>query len=177
MADLLIVVDMQNDFIAGALGSADAQAIVPYVISKIKDFKGSVIFTKDTHGVDYFDTEEGRHLPVMHAIRGTWGHRIQDDVADLIDKYRFPVIEKDTFGSKLLISHLLEIDQTNPIDSLELIGLHTDTALISNAMLLKAYFPLVPIKVDAKGCAGVSRTGHQNALNAMGMCHIDIVNE
>lgn len=167
----LIVVDMQNDFIDGALGTAEAVAIVPYVKEKIEKFEGKVLFTRDTHEIDYLSTQEGRNLPVEHCIKGTNGWQIRSEL-DILRKTE--AIDKPIFGSTSLV-HLLQ--KANDVEAVELIGLCTDICVISNAMLIKAAFPEVPITVDAKCCAGVTPQSHQNALTAMKMCQIRVVNE
>jgi len=167
----LIVVDMQNDFIDGALGTTEAVAIVPYVKEKIEKFEGKVLFTRDTHEIDYLSTQEGRNLPVEHCIKGTNGWQIRSEL-DILRKTE--AIDKPTFGSTALV-HLLQ--KANDVEAVELIGLCTDICVISNAMLIKAAFPEVPVTVDAKCCAGVTPQSHQNALDAMKMCQIRVVNE
>ena len=169
----LIVVDMQNDFIDGALGTTEAQAIAGNVKAKIEEYSktsGQVIFTRDTHGLNYLDTQEGRKLPIPHCIEGTDGWDIREGlvVEDSI------VIDKPTFGSYELIDTLKEIDEETPLESIELVGLCTDICVISNAMMVKAAFLEIPIRVDASCCAGVTPTSHENALNAMEMCQIEI---
>ena len=171
--DFLIVVDMQNDFIDGALGTKEAVAIVPAVIDKIKNFKGKVIATRDTHTEDYLNTQEGRNLPVKHCIEGSYGWEIQKDIAELISTEPF---NKPTFGSQELGEYLKKYDaNAEKIDSITLIGLCTDICVISNAMLIKAFLPEVPVKVDAKCCAGVTPEAHERALEAMTSCQIEIV--
>lgn len=167
----LIVVDMQNDFIDGALGTTEAVAIVPYVKEKIEKFEGKVLFTRDTHTIDYLSTQEGRNLPVEHCIKGTNGWQIRSEL-DILRKTE--AIDKPTFGSTALV-HLLQ--KAEDVEAVELIGLCTDICVISNAMLIKAAFPEVPVTVDAKCCAGVTPQSHQNALDAMKMCQIRVVNE
>lgn len=174
MNDILVVVDMQNDFIDGALGTAEAQAIVDKVAAKIRSFQGKVIFTRDTHGENYMDTQEGKNLPVPHCIKGTKGWEIRAELEKLRTE---PAVDKPGFGSAEL-SHMLAAENTvEPISSVSLIGLCTDICVISNAMLIKAALPEVPISVDASCCAGVTPQSHKNALEAMKMCQIKIVNE
>ena len=165
----LIVVDMQNDFITGSLGSALATAIVPKVVEKVKKFDGKIIFTRDTHFADYMNTQEGKNLPVKHCIKDSDGWQICDDLKPYADT----VIDKLTFGSIELPSILESLGE--PIDSIELCGLCTDICVISNAMVLKAAFPETPIIVDSACSAGVSIEGHNNALNAMKAVQIQIV--
>ena len=167
----LIVVDMQNDFIDGALGTPEAVAILPYVKEKIKNFEGTVLFTRDTHATDYLSTQEGRNLPMEHCIKDTQGWQIHPSLEALRTT---EAIDKPTFGSIALV-HLLQT--AKDVESVELIGLCTDICVISNAMLIKAAFPEVPVIVDAKCCAGVTPDSHQNALDAMKMCQIKVVNE
>ncbi|MBU5313348.1 cysteine hydrolase [Tissierella carlieri] len=176
MNKVLIVVDMQNDFIDGALGTKEAVNIVPNVIQKIKKFKGKVIYTKDTHNKDYLSTQEGKKLPVEHCIEGTPGWELHKNIQELIEDAQTNIYNKDTFGSKKLVQELIEIDKKDKIEGIELIGLCTDICVISNALLIKAFLPEVKISVDAKCCAGVTPESHQNALNAMKMCQIEITN-
>lgn len=176
----LIVVDMQNDFIDGALGTPEAQAIVPKVKKKIEEYRergDDVVFTRDTHDKNYLETQEGRKLPVEHCIYNTQGWQINDELMPTTMSYgQYPFIEtiinKETFG-ELEIGNAI-FDHT---ESIELIGLCTDICVISNAMILKATFPEIPIIVDASCCAGVTPESHKNALEAMKMCQIEIVGE
>ena len=162
---------MQNDFIDGALGSPEAVAIVPYVKDLIEGFDGKVLFTRDTHGEDYMNTEEGRSLPVPHCIVGTDGWQIRSE----LDALRTTeAIDKVTFGSTRLVEVLKSEDA---IDSITFVGLCTDICVISNAMVVKAFFPEVPLTVDAKGCAGVSPESHKRALDAMRVCQIRVIND
>ncbi|MGI6156991.1 MAG: cysteine hydrolase family protein [Saccharofermentanales bacterium] len=172
--NILIVVDMQNDFVDGALGTEEAQAIVPYVAEKIRQFEGPVLFTQDTHEKNYLETTEGRHLPVEHCIRGTDGWKVISALEPFIEE---APIEKETFGSRDLIDRLLAMNDATPIASVTLIGLCTDICVISNALMIKAYLPEIDIIVDARGCAGVTPESHRTALDAMKMCHIEIEGE
>ena len=165
----LIVVDMQNDFISGALGSAHAEAIVPRVAEKIKSFDGTVIFTRDTHSENYVNTQEGQRLPVPHCIKGSTGWQICKELAP----YAKTIVDKPTFGSLELPRLLKELGM--PVDKIELCGLCTDICVISNAMVLKAAFPETPIAVDASCSAGVSVESHNTALQAMKAVQIDII--
>ncbi len=168
MKKLLIVVDMQNDFITGSLGTAEAQKITEPVIRRIESFDGDVVFTLDTHTENYLNTREGRNLPVIHCVKGTPGWELQKDIKKLAAGHR--CFEKPTFGSTELAEYVRE----KGYDSIELIGLCTDICVISNAMLIKAYLPEAEIKVDSSCCAGVTPESHSNALGAMKMCHITI---
>ena len=167
----LIVVDMQNDFIDGVLGTPEAVAILPHVKEKIENFEGKVLFTRDTHAPDYLSTQEGRNLPVEHCIKGTNGWQIHPTLEKL---RKTEAIDKPTFGSTALMELLKE---EKDVESLEFIGLCTDICVISNAMLAKANFLEAPVIVDAKCCAGVTPKSHKNALEAMKMCQITVINE
>ena len=183
--DILIVVDMQNDFVTGALGTLEAQAIVPKVVEKIENWKGDVLYTRDTHYGNYLETQEGKYLPVEHCLRGTWGWQLIDKVDATISDEKWcedsPIYDKHTFGSYPLATNLREstfFGSDKPeINSITLVGLCTDICVISNALLLKAAMPEVPITVDASCCAGVTPESHKNALDAMKMCQIEIINE
>ncbi len=166
---ILVVVDMQNDFIDGSLGTAEAVAIVPYVRELIKNFDGEVIFTRDTHAENYLDTAEGVKLPVPHCIKGTHGWQIREELENIRPAR---VVDKVTFGSKELPAVIGEYDN---VESVTLVGLCTDICVLSNAILLKAFYPELPISVDSAGCAGVTTESHSNALAAMKMCQIDVV--
>ena len=168
---ILVVVDMQNDFIDGALGTPEAVKIVPYVKERIKTFDGKVLFTRDTHFADYMDTQEGRHLPVPHCIQGTAGWEIHPELDAL--RTTDP-IDKLTFGSSALPKILAE---EADIGEITFIGLCTDICVISNVMITKAFFPEIPLVVDALGCAGVTPESHKNALASMKMCQITVINE
>ena len=168
---LLIVVDMQNDFIDGALGTSEAVAILPYVKKKITEFDGKVIFTRDTHFENYSDTQEGKKLPVPHCIKNTHGWEIHRELDAL---RRTDAIDKITFGSKDLVD---VIGRESDVESITFVGLCTDICVISNVILTKAFYPEIPLIVDAKGCAGVTPQSHQNALDAMKMCQVEIQNE
>lgn len=161
----LIVVDMQNDFIDGCLGTKEAQAIVGKVADKIAEYKShgdEVIFTRDTHGVDYLDTPEGRKLPVEHCIKDTSGWQISDK----LDTTDATVIDKPNFGYTGW--------GTMSFEEIELVGVCTDICVVSNALILKALFPDVPISVDATCCAGVTPESHNASLLTMKMCQIDV---
>ena len=174
MQDILIVVDMQNDFIDGALGTPEAVAIVPAAAEKIRSFPGPVLFTRDTHTTDYLNTQEGRNLPVVHCVKGTPGWELRPELQALC---KTAPIDKPTFGSAKLGELLLKMDREDPIASVTLIGLCTDICVISNALLVKAFLPEVPVTVDAACCAGVTPESHRNALAAMKMCQIAVENE
>lgn len=164
----LIVVDMQNDFITGSLGSEAAKGIVPKVVSKVRGFEGEVIFTRDTHGSDYLNTQEGRKLPVIHCQKGTVGHEICDELKPFVSK----VIDKPTFGS-LDLPDVIRL-YNEPVDEIYLCGLCTDICVISNAMILKATFPETTIVVYKDCSAGVTKESHETALSAMRAAQIEV---
>jgi nicotinamidase-related amidase len=170
MAKVLIVVDMQNDFIDGALGSSAAVAIVPYVKQMIESFEGKVFFTRDTHFENYMETQEGYNLPVPHCIKDSHGWQIREELDTL---RKTEPIDKLTFGSKDLVDVL---KKEKDIEEIIFVGLCTDICVISNAMVVKAFFPEIPLVVDAKGCAGVSIESHKRALEAMKVCQIKVLN-
>ena len=171
MRKVLVVVDMQNDFIDGALGTAEAVAIVPNVAEKIKNFDGTVLYTRDTHEENYMETQEGRNLPVPHCIRDTEGWQIRVE----LQQAGAVVIDKPTFGSRELAEKLVEMNREEAIESITLIGLCTDICVISNAFVIKAFLPETPIIVDAACCAGVTPKSHERALEAMKVCQIAVV--
>ena len=174
MRKILIVIDMQNDFIDAALGTKEAVSIVENVKEKIRSFPvEDVIATMDTHGEDYMQTQEGKNLPVMHCIRGTDGWKIRPDIAELLTGAK--IYEKPTFGSTALAADLKELSEKEEIE-LELVGLCTDICVVSNALLLKAAMPEVKISVDAACCAGVTPQKHLAALETMRSCQIDVKN-
>lgn len=174
MKKLLLVIDMQNDFIDGALGTKEAAAIVPNVVKRIQEFEGDVLYTRDTHTDNYMETQEGRNLPVPHCIKGTPGWELCPDLKALRDADNSPVLDKVTFGAKDLPAYL-EARYPGGLECVELIGLCTDICVISNAMVLKAFFPELPVSVTASCCAGVTPESHENALNAMKMCQIAVL--
>ncbi len=175
MRKILLVIDMQNDFIDAALGSREAEAIVDAVKEKIRSYPAeNVIATMDTHGENYMDTQEGRNLPVMHCIRGTHGWQLQADIAELLKHAK--IYEKPSFGSMELAEELKKLSEKEEIE-LELVGLCTDICVVSNALLLKAAMPEVRISVDAACCAGVTAEKHRAALETMRSCQIHVVND
>ncbi len=174
MRKLLIVIDMQNDFIDAALGTKEAEAIVEAVKEKIRSFPAeNVIATMDTHEVNYMQTQEGKYLPVPHCIRGSEGWQIRSDIAALLTGAK--IYEKPTFGSTALAADLKEMSEKEEIE-IELVGLCTDICVVSNALLIKAMMPEVKISVDASCCAGVTPEKHLAALETMRSCQIQILN-
>ena len=173
MKNFLVVVDMQNDFVDGALGSAEAVAIVPNVVDKIKNFDGEIFVTLDTHFDNYMETAEGKKLPVPHCIKGTTGWELNPEVAKALEGKKHTVVEKLTFGS-VDLPKLMGQAAGDDEFSVELMGLCTDICVVSNALLLKAHYPENNIAVDASCCAGVTPKSHDEALATMGMCQIEI---
>ena len=167
----LIVVDMQKDFIDGPLGTAEAQAIVPYVREQVASFDGTVLFTRDTHFANYMDTQEGKNLPIPHCMQGTEGWQIHPDLEALRTT---EAIDKITFGAKELPQIL---SREENLESVTFLGICTDICVISNVMLVKAFFPEVPVTVDARGCAGVTPQSHITALEAMKAVQVRILHE
>lgn len=172
MMKALVVVDMQNDFITGSLGTEEAQKIVSAVTKRISAAAAEgweIVFTMDTHHADYLSTQEGKNLPVVHCVKGTDGFALAPEVEALSAGCRR--FEKNTFGSVQLASYLRE----KQAEEVELIGLCTDICVISNAMLIKAFLPETKVSVKADCCAGVTPQSHENALSAMKMCQISVL--
>ena len=176
MRKILVVVDMQNDFVDGALGSKEAVAIVDNVVNKINEFDGEIIVTYDTHQDDYMKTRESKYLPVPHCIKGTDGWQLNKKVQKALNATKgFRVIHKPTFGSTRLVEMIHEYNYDTA--EVTFIGLCTDICVVSNAMLLKANYPEMNIIVDASCCAGVTPESHNAALITMKMCQIDVIGE
>lgn len=173
MKKFLIAVDMQKDFVDGALGTKEAVAIVPAAVEKIKAFDGMIFVTYDTHFDNYMSTNEGRHLPVPHCIKGTEGWQLDKDVAKALEGKEYTAVEKNTFGSVELPGLIKEAADGEDF-TVELIGLCTDICVVSNALLIKASFPEAEIAVDAKCCAGVTPQAHEAALATMASCQISV---
>ena len=173
---VLVVVDMQNDFVDGALGTKEACAIVPDGVKMIEGFEGKIVATRDTHGENYMETQEGRNLPVVHCVKGTKGWEINSEIQKALDEKNAAVFDKPTFGSVELGEYVRKLDQEEgPVEEILLAGVCTDICVISNALLLKAYLPEVPVKVAASCCAGVTPENHARALEAMKPCQIEII--
>ena len=174
MKKFLIVVDMQKDFIDGALGSAEACAIVPAAVKKIAAFDGEIYATLDTHFENYMETAEGKKLPVPHCIKGTGGWKLNKEIALALEGRNYTAVEKNTFGS-VKLPELVKAAAGDEEMYIELIGLCTDICVVSNALLLKANFPETAIAVDAACCAGVTPAKHEAALETMRSCQIDVI--
>lgn len=173
MKEYLVVVDMQNDFVDGALGTKEAVAIVAPVAERIKAFPGKIFVTYDTHHENYLDTAEGKKLPVKHCIKETPGWQLAPQIEAALSGKNVTAVEKNTFGS-IDLPELLEADARGENFSVELVGLCTDICVVSNALLLKAHFPEQEIVVDKNLCAGVTPETHEAALKTMGCCQIYI---
>lgn len=177
MRKILIVVDMQKDFVDGALGTKEAEAIVSNVVKKINEFDGDIFVTYDTHYEEYMNTQEGKNLPVPHCIEGSEGWLLDERVQEALDmKEGYTQIQKITFGSvdlPLILQEEYNMDNVQ----IELIGLCTDICVVSNALILKASFPETAISVDASCCAGVTPESHAAAITTMKMCQVKIIGE
>lgn len=175
---ILIVVDMQKDFIDGSLGTREAQTIVPNVVAKIAAYPPEAVFvTRDTHAPDYLTSCEGRHLPVVHCVAGTPGHALHPQVTEALTTVAPEhILDKPTFGSMELAQRLRAFAGNEPLE-IELVGLCTGICVLSNAILLKAAFPEAEISVDAACCACVTPQSHDTALAAMKLCQVSIENE
>lgn len=173
MRKLLLVIDMQTDFVDGALGSAEAVAIIPNVLREIAKYdKNDIIATRDTHPESYMELREGRYLPVPHCIKGTPGWELHPEIAPALDGCK--IIDKPTFGSTELCTYICELAEKEEIE-VTLVGLCTDICVVSNAMLIKASLPEIDVKVVSDACAGVTPESHSAALTTMKMCQIDII--
>ncbi len=173
MKKILLVIDMQDDFINGALGTPEAEAIIDRVVQEIKKYPlDDIIATRDTHGEDYLETQEGRKLPVPHCIKGTLGCNLHPRVRTAL--HGASIMGKSTFASKKLAEKVAALAKKDELE-ITLVGLCTDICVVSNALLLKAYLPETPIRVIASACAGVTPESHQAALKTMEMCQIEIL--
>lgn len=168
---VLAVIDMQNDFIDGALGTKEAEAVVDKVAAQIRDFEGEVVYTRDTHFDGYLGTQEGKRLPVPHCIKDTEGWKIRTQVSQACAG-ETKIFDKPAFGSVDLANYLKSMPD---LECVTLIGLCTDICVISNALVIKAFLPEVTVRVNADCCAGVTPKSHQNALEAMKMCQVEVI--
>ena len=168
MDEILVVVDMQNDFVSGALGTPQAQAILPAVVQLAREFEGEVVFTRDTHGDDYLQTQEGRALPVPHCLRGSPGWQLADELEQFRKEKGCRVFDKPTFGSEELAAYL----RARRPERVVLCGVCTDICVVSNALLLRALLPEEPLFVAARYCAGTTEKSHFYALETMKSCQI-----
>ena len=171
MKKILIVVDMQKDFVDGALGTEEAQAIVGNVVKKKNNFCGDIFVTYDTHCENYMETMEGKNLPVKHCIKDTPGWELDLRVKNALEGKKYTAVEKPTFGSAMLPEIIRDRYNINETE-IELIGLCTDICVISNALMLKAHFPEMKITVDESCCAGVTPDKHNAAIEVMRSCQL-----
>lgn len=170
----LVVIDVQNDFVSGSLGTPEAQAMLPRLEEKLRGFEGCVWMTLDTHGADYMDTQEGKHLPVPHCVRETEGWQLAGELGKLAESFGAGIVEKPTFGSEELVASLKALYEAGELESIELVGLCTDICVVSNALMLKAAMPELPMSVDSACCAGVTPQKHKAALEVMRSCQIAV---
>ncbi|MFR5887992.1 MAG: cysteine hydrolase family protein [Oscillospiraceae bacterium] len=170
----LVVIDVQNDFVSGSLGTPEAQAMLPRLEEKLRGFEGCVWMTLDTHGADYMDTQEGKHLPVPHCVRETEGWQLAGELGKLAESLGAGIVEKPTFGSEELVASLKALYEAGELESIELVGLCTDICVVSNALMLKAAMPELPMSVDSACCAGVTPQKHEAALEVMRSCQIAV---
>ncbi|MBE5813116.1 MAG: cysteine hydrolase [Clostridiales bacterium] len=176
MKKILVVVDMQKDFIDGALGSKEAELIVDNVVKKINEFEGEIFVTLDTHYENYMETSEGKMLPVPHCIKGTDGWKLNSEINEALMDKKHEIVEKNTFGS-VDLPNLIKNKINEEEVEIELIGLCTDICVVSNALILKANFPEINMIVDASCCAGVTVEKHKAALETMKSCQINVIGE
>lgn len=173
MKKILVVVDMQKDFVDGSLGTAEAVMMVDNAAKKIENFDGDIIVTYDTHAENYLETQEGKNLPVVHCIKGTDGWQLNEAVQEALNKKTYIVFEKPTFGFVEIADYIKKSYNPDEIE-IELIGLCTDICVVSNALLLKSYFPETKLSVDSACCAGVTPESHDAALLTMKMCQVQV---
>lgn len=168
----LVVIDVQNDFVTGSLGTPEAVEMLPRLVEKLRAFEGLVLMTKDTHGPDYAQTQEGRFLPVSHCVKGTEGWELAAPVEALRESLGARVFEKPAFGSGELVAELRRLYEAGQLESVELVGLCTDICVISNALMIKAAMPELPVYADPACCAGVTPEKHAAALEVMRSCQV-----
>ena len=172
MKKVLVVVDMQKDFVDGALGTKEAVAIVDAVVEKVKTFDGEVIFTRDTHFDNYMETQEGANLPVPHCVKNTEGWNLIPELKAFCEEKECKVNDKPTFGSTELAADLKALYDAGELESVELIGICTDICVVSNALLIKAFMTELPVSLDSSCCAGVTPEKHESALETMRSCQV-----
>lgn len=174
---IVVVVDVQRDFVYGALGSTEAQTAMKDIIDRLMrvDVDDKVIFTRDTHEENYLETQEGKNLPVPHCIYGTLGWQIADRIDDIPLSDQVQYVNKPIFGSYELIADIEDIRSAFDVDEVELFGFCTDICVISNALMIKSAFPELKVKVNAACCAGVTPAKHEAALEVMRSCQIEII--
>lgn len=170
----LIIIDVQNDFVSGSLGTAEAREMLPKLLRKAKEFQGKILMTKDTHGEDYLQTQEGKNLPVPHCAAGTERWEFPEELEKIRRERQAKIYEKSCFGSRELAEDIRRLYEEGAVDSVELVGLCTDICVVSNALMIKAAAPELPVYVDASCCAGVTPGKHAAALEVMESCQIKV---
>lgn len=175
MKKVLVVVDMQKDFVDGALGTKEAAAIMENVVQKIREFDGEIFVTRDTHQENYLETQEGKNLPVVHCVENTAGWQLDKQVEAALKEKSYQIFDKPTFGSVKLMEALKNLSDTEGIEEICFIGLCTGICVISNALLAKAAMPDVPIVVEENCCACVTPDSHKTALEAIKLCQIGVI--
>lgn len=176
--NVLIVVDMQKDFLGGPLTASGAVENIVRVRNRIikgKEQGERVIFLRDTHHENYMTTQEGRRLPILHAVEGTDGWQLVDELVSLAEGEI--IINKSTFGSVAMGEKLRDLNEEEPVETITVIGIYTDMCVMNNALLAKAFLTEARIVLDASCCVGLSEEAHKNAINAMKICQIDVINE
>lgn len=173
--DLLVVIDMQNDFISGSLKGRDTEKLLDKVVEKVEEFKGEIIYTLDTHYEDYLKTKEGENLPIEHCIKGTWGHEIADALKETKSFDRSKKFEKNTFASIELGEYLKSLDEKEGIDNIYFLGLVTDICVVSNALLVKGFLPEKNIYIYKDLTEGLTEEKEAAAISVMESCHIKAI--
>ena len=168
MKKALIIIDMQKDFVDGTLSNPAAQAIVNPIVQYAKDFDGDIIATRDTHTTNYLETSEGKHLPIVHCVHGTLGWEIASEISTILQEKNAKIVDKPTFG-------YLNWNFLEKYGEVTLIGTCTDICVVSNALILKAKFPELTVKVKADLCAGTTKENHDAALKIMACCQVEIL--
>lgn len=172
MKKVLAVIDVQQDFVTGALGTLEAQQAMPALIKKVREFDGEIVLTMDTHGADYLSTQEGRHLPVAHCIENSAGWKLMPELDAVLKDKPHRIFRKPTFGSLPFGEYLADKFNAGELESVEFVGFCTDICVVSNILLLKALVPELPISIDPACCAGVSPERHHAALEVLASCQI-----
>ncbi len=173
--DVLVVIDMQNDFISGSLKGKKTEKLLDKVVEKVEEFKGEIIYTLDTHYEDYLKTKEGENLPIEHCIKGTWGHEIADELKETKSFDRAKKFEKNTLASIELGEYLKSLDEKEGIDSIYFLGLVTDICVVSNALLVKGFLPEKNIYIYKDLTEGLTEEKKAAAISVMESCHIKAI--
>ena len=171
----LVIVDVQNDFVTGSLGTKEAEEMLPTLLKKVENFDGTILLTKDSHTEQYLMTQEGKNLPVSHCVIGTNGWELPTELEEALREKEVKVYQKPGFGSFDLVEDLKKWYEEGKVESVELVGICTDICVVSNALLIKSALTELPILVDASCCAGVTKEKHLKALDVMESCQIKVV--